>query len=153
MGLNEHREIVLGPKNFEEAINWFKNFKPKDDNSKDFVENIPVRLPENPAQKVWDSIHAAPMDLSHITDVNYWKSELDKCIESEEYFYNNYCLVNGKKPNPVPERYFKNIRIIQGRRKGISRFIPKKNTQALVFESVCKRYTNLLNIDRTYGKE
>lgn len=119
MGLNESRPIAVGPltmKKIEEAVNWFKNFKPRKDNSRDYIKNIPIRLPENPAQKVWSMMHHIPN--YDISDVYYYKSELSKCLDSEEYFYNNYCLINGKKPNPVPDGYFRTLRILQGRRKG-----------------------------------
>ena len=143
--------MVLGPKDFEEAVKWFKNFKPKDDNSRDFAENIPVRLPENPAQKSWDKIHSEPIDLSHLTDVNYWKDEMQKCLDSEEYFYNNYMLINGNKPEPVKEGYFKTLRTIKARRKP-SKYIPAVNELEIVQELVFRRFVNLINIDY-HGKE
>jgi len=150
MGLNESKPMIvigLTKESFEEACKWFKNFKPKDDNSRDFVENIPIRLPENSAQKVWNNIHSKSLDLSFLTDERYWQYELDKCIESEEYFYNNYTLINGKKPEPVPNGYFKRLRTIKARRKGGYNIVPRKNTPEMVFELVCRRHFKLLNID------
>lgn len=44
-------------------------------------------------------------DLSNINT----EKELQKCKDSPAYFYNNYCLVNGKKPNPITDEEFINI--------------------------------------------
>jgi hypothetical protein len=133
MELDEFRPMAIGPLTIEslkEAVRWFKNFKPRKDSYRDFIENIPIRLPENPAQKVWNKLHDYS-EKTTFTDVDYWTSELNKCLDSEEYFYNNYCFINGKRPTPVPDGYFSLLRTIKARRNP-SRYLPIVNTEKKV---------------------
>ena len=51
-------------------------------------------------------------------DEKYWKEEIEKC-KSPVYFFNNYCLVDGKKPEPITqEQYDKTIELIKNHYRG-----------------------------------
>jgi hypothetical protein len=41
-----------------------------------------------------------------IKDDAYWEQEYIKCKESPIYWYNNYCLVDGKKPEPITQEQY-----------------------------------------------
>jgi hypothetical protein len=47
-----------------------------------------------------------------------WEEEYKKCKEDEAYFFENYCLINGKKPGKYTvERYRKYLKDCKNSRK------------------------------------
>ena len=107
-------------------------------------EHPAIHLPENVARRTFANKHSYGLNLSYLTSEKYWKDELRKCMESEEYFYNNYLLVKGSKPEIVPEGYFDRLRKIKGRRKGRSGIIPRINPRDKVLELVKKKHVKLI---------
>lgn len=86
----------------------------------------PLFILQNAATKIaYSRMYPETLDEC-ITPFMFWRNEYEKCLKSEEYFYNNYFLIDGKKPKPVPEGYFKSIRIIKARRFS-SHYLPPIN--------------------------
>lgn len=114
--------MSLGKSNYEAAKSFISSQREK-------KEYGIIPFPGNIARVVWDNLNIKEPEDKLFFAKDYWMEEYRKCIESEEYFYNNYCMVNGKKPEPVPKGYFKKLRIFKSRRKGRTGFIPKINDE------------------------
>jgi len=53
-----------------------------------------------------------PIELNNneaVSAANYWRGELQKCMEDQYYFYANYCLIDGEKPKISREEYYERL--------------------------------------------